>query len=101
MATYDELFDLRTNPSLLNRITAGVAEAAIDILGETTGPNLVARKEWAAGAIVSPFVQAEEFIWAMLIENQAASPTQILAATDTAILASVNAAIDLRLGGPT
>ena len=96
MATYTEQFDLRQNSTLLNRITAALADAANSILNEET--PVLERVDWAKTAIILPKPQAAEFIWALLVQNSSADVDAILAAPDTAFLAAVNTAIDQRFG---
>lgn len=96
MATYTELFDLKNDSTLRNRIASACAIQAEVIRNETPGvTNHLNRLVWAKQAFANPERKAEEMMWALLAANAAQTTSAILAATDSAILAAVAAAVDI------
>ena len=99
MATYTELFDLRVNSSLRNRIAVAVTIAARAVMLEAVDvPNHANRYKWAATAFSNPEGQADRFLWAALAANATATVAQITGATDAMLLSAVTAAVDLIAG---
>ena len=95
MATYDELNDLAGQNVLVDRIAVAITIAADKVLNEAnTTPNNAARLVWAKSAFNNPLAQAKAFQNAGLAANQGATVTQIINATDAAILANVESAIN-------
>jgi len=93
MATYQELFDLRQDSDLQNKMTTAIAvkcKAVIDGVG-TNG-----QKDWARVAIINP--DASQYIWFVLEANKNSSVAAIQSATDTAVQNNVNNAIDDIIG---
>ncbi len=98
MATFEELFKIHNNSSLINRLTVAVADVATDVLGEQ---QMMARRDWAEEAIINPDPQALQFIWAFLIARQAATQSDILDSSDALIKSAIELAVDKRFGtGP-
>lgn len=96
MATYAELFDLRGNSALLNRISSAIAIQSEVIRNENAATaNHANRLIWAKQAFQNPEVKAREMVWAILAANAAATTAQITGATDAAILSAVAAAVDI------
>ena len=96
MATYLELFELRKDSDLQDRISAAVAIAADTIQNELdTVPNHANRIIWASEAMASPGSKRDGMIAAVLSANKDAAKEQILAANDAAIQANVDAAVNL------
>ena len=98
MATYTELHELRSEPSLKMRIMVAIADVAADVLAEPVPATPTERRDWAKIAIIRPDNEAREFIWALLISNQSATKQQIVAATDAAIKQAVADAVTARFG---
>jgi len=99
MATYDELHDLAGQNVLVNKIAVAIIIAANKVLNEAnTVPNNAARLVWAKSAFSNPQQQAKDFQNAVLAANQGATATQITNASDAAILANVEAAINTFAG---
>ncbi len=91
MATYNELFALRSNADLRNRITAAIAVKCDEIrLEADTVPNYANRRLWAKEALTAPDAMAEKMMWGILAANRAFTSAQIAAAGDTALLSAVN-----------
>ncbi len=97
MATYAELFDLRTNSELRNKIAVAVtikAQALIDAENPTAG-----QISWANAAIENPVSKADVLMNYVLAANKAATSAQISGAADSAIQTNVNAAVDKLIAG--
>lgn len=97
MATYLELFALRSNSDLQDKIAVAVAKKAQTLLdGEIPTAAAVA---WAQEAIRSPKVNADSLINYVLAKNSGLTPEQIIGATDVVIQANVDAAVDVLISG--
>lgn len=97
MATYAELYDLRSNSALLNRVTVAITIKA-QLLIDEAAPT-VDELAWAAAAIVNPHSKATELFNYVLAKNSTLTKAQIEAATDTAIQNQINAAVDALIPG--
>ena len=96
MATYSELYDLRNNSALKNKVAIAVIVAAETIMGEDGGtPNNANRLVWAAGVFANPRVESDRMFMAVLAANAGSSVAQITGASDAAIQANVDEHIDL------
>lgn len=94
--TYAELFGLRNNTPLLNRITAAVAVQAEVIRNESDQTaNHANRLLWAKQAFENPQAKAKDMIWAILAANSAATEAAVMGATDAAVLSAVAAAVNI------
>jgi hypothetical protein len=92
MATYIELFDLRNDSALQNKVTVAVtikAQTMFD-LATPTAKQL----DWCLKAIANPSAYGQDYLKYLLAKNAALSVAQIQAATDAAIQAAVNALVD-------
>ena len=96
MATYAELFDLRHDSGLMNKITIAVGVAARDI--QTTTSANALRKTWAVAAFADPSGEAKRMFTAVLVANRTMTVEQIRNATDEAIQTAVDAAVELFAG---
>lgn len=97
MATYPELFDLRTDSGLRNRIAVAVsvkAQALIDGANPTA-----AQIAWANEAIRDPEGKAATLQNYVLAANRNATVQQIQSATDAAVQENVNDAVDALITG--
>ena len=96
MATYEELFKLRNNSTLRNKVAVAVAIAADGIRTETAGTtNHANRLIWAKQAMENPSSVGEQVYFAILAANKDKTVAQITGAADTAIQTNVDAAVDL------
>lgn len=96
MATYAELFDLRANDGLRNKIAVACVIAAGNIRTEDPGTtNHANRLTWAAAVFTDPIREATRMMWAVLAQNSTLSVGQITGASDANIQTAVNAAIDV------
>ena len=99
MATYIELFELKDNSDLQDKATVAVVKAAHSIANDATPPaNQAARLVWAAEAVSNPVAVAQKMLWILLAGNSELSAAQITGASDAAIQAAVDGAVDLFAG---
>jgi len=99
MATYAELYNLKNNSDLNNKLHVAVVAAAKYVFEEDPGtPNHANRLTWAQQAIIAPQAYAQPMTWAVLVANSGATPANIVSATDAQIQSNVNAVIDLFAG---
>ena len=95
MASYQELFDLRRNQELLDKVTVAVIVAAETVFAEDGGTaNHANRIIWAREASINPRAMAEVFMSAVLAANKAATVGNISGAADSAIQTNVDDVID-------
>lgn len=90
MASYTELFALRIDSDLVNKVTQG------DIDGATPTSNQLT---WADAALSDPQAKAKELINYLLASNKDLTKSQIEGASDAAIQAKVDSAVDVRVSG--
>jgi len=96
MATYQDLFDLRANTLLRNRIDEACDVAADTIRAEDAATtNHTARLAWAKYVLSSPIEAANGMLRIILAANKALSISTILGATDAALQTQVDAAVNL------
>jgi len=91
MATYAELYDLRNNSELRNKIAVAVVVAA---QAKLAGTPSAAEAGWARGVIRSPGSTADAAINLVLAANKTAEVSAITGATDAAIQSNVDAIVD-------
>lgn len=97
MATYAELYDLRADSDLRNRIAVAVtikAQSLID--GESPTAAEIA---WANDAIRDPEGKAATLQNYVLAAHKNATVQQVQSASDTAVQNSVNKAVDALIAG--
>ena len=100
MATYAELRGLFSNSGLKNAVSVACIVAAEAIRNEDAGTaNHANRLVWAKKAFASPDSVSTEMLMALLAANKEASVATITGATDSAIQAKVDAAIDVFADG--
>lgn len=96
MAQYSELFELGANAGLRNRVTVACLVAAQTIMGEAgSTPNHANRLIWAASVFADPTAIGQKMLMAALAANATLTTAQITGASDAALLASVQGAINL------
>lgn len=99
MATYLELFALKNDSNLQDRVQVAVIVAAETVRTDDNAPsNQAARLVWAAAAMQDPVGESRRMLWAVLAANKDATTDQILAADDATLQARVDAAVDLFAG---
>ncbi len=95
MATYQEIFDLRNNQVLLDKVTVAIIVAADVVFAEAGGTaNHANRLLWAREASIVPRGMAGVFMSAVLAANKAATVTNIINAADAVIQTNVDATVD-------
>jgi len=95
MATYQELFDLRNNQELLDKVRVAVIVAAETIYAEAGGvTNHANRLIWAREASIKPGQMAQVFMTSVLVANKSATVVNIVGAADAAIQTNVDNAVD-------
>ena len=100
MATYAELFSLRNDSELRNRIAVACVVAAETIRTEDDGAaNHAQRLAWATAAVDRPLEAAERMLWLLLARNKDATLEQIRGVSDATIQSAVEDAVDLFAAG--
>ena len=98
MATYQELHELTHNAALLARVMTAVAVAAETIRSEDPATtNHVERVRWAQQALRNVDGTARGLMWIVMAQNRQFTVAQIEGASDAALQAAVNGAIQLLL----
>lgn len=92
MATYAELYDLRQDAALRNKVAVAVTIKAQTIfdLASPTAKQLA----WAALAISGPDELAIQYLKYLMAKNAASTVAQINAASDATVQAAINALVD-------
>ena len=96
MATYEELYDLRNNEPLKNKIAVAAVVAAE---AKLSGTPTAAQATWARGVISSPSGTAKQLVNLVLAANKSLAVSVIQAASDSAIQSNVDAVIDGLIAG--
>lgn len=97
MATYSELYDLRSNDTLKNKVSVAVAIKAQALL-DAAMPT-AAQVAWANDAITDPVSKAGQLLNYVLAANSSATVAQITGASDSSIQNNVNSAADALIAG--
>jgi hypothetical protein len=96
MATYDELYSLRNNSALKNKVEIATVIAAETIMNEDGGTtNHANRLIWASAVFANPKAEANRMFMAVLAANADQTVVQITGATDAAIQTNVDDHVDL------
>ncbi len=96
MATYAQLFELRSNSPVRNRVTVACAVAAEAIRGEPVETdNNANRLIWAAKVMPNPLAYADEMLWSLLAANKDQDVATITAASDATVQSQVDDAVNL------
>lgn len=96
MASYPELYGLKNDSALRNRVLTACIIAAEAIMNEVdTTPNHANRLIWSAVVFANPAAEADRMFMAVLAANKDHTVVQIRGATDEAIQVNVNAHVDL------
>lgn len=90
MADYIDLYNVRSNDELRNRIAVAVSISAQQQLASSPSANAA---KWATRALRNPLAEAGTVINAVLAANNTATISQILNATDSAIQTNVDAVV--------
>jgi hypothetical protein len=96
MATYAELFELRNNSDLRNRVAvACIVESEAIRTEPATTSNHNNRMAWAKAVFENPDREADRMMWAILAQNKSATPAQITGAPDATVQTAVHNAVDV------
>jgi hypothetical protein len=96
MASYQELLEASSDPTLTAKLRVAVVIAAETVRTELPATaNHVNRLTWAANVFANPDGEARRMMWAVLAQNKAASLAAILGASDATVQAAVDAAVDV------
>jgi len=96
MASYAELYGLRNDSALRNRVMVACIIAAEVVMAEVdTTPNHANRLVWAASVFANPVAEASRMFMAILAANSGLTVEQIQGATDAQIQTGVDDHIDL------
>jgi len=90
MATYQELYDLRNNDALRNRIAVAAVVSAEGLLSGTPTAD---EASWAYGVVGNPNGAANTILNLVLASNKSASVSAITGATDDLLQTSVDAVV--------
>ncbi len=96
MATYTELYELRNNAALRNKVSVAcvIASEAIRSESDQTA-NHANRLVWAKAVFADPEKESSRMLWAILAQNNSLTSAQITGAADSAILTAVNNAVNV------
>ena len=96
MATYQELFDIRNDVPLHDKVSIASVIKAQTLLDSTPTQDEV---DWAKITLEDPNSRANQIMYYVLAANNTATIAQILAATDTAIQTNVDDAVNALITG--
>lgn len=97
MATYKEIYDLRSNSDLRNKIAVAVlvkAQALLDLTTPTTK-----QVAWARDAISNPDGVAQPLLNYLLAKYDGLTVVQINGSPDSTIQTAVNSVVDAIIAG--
>jgi len=97
MASYTDLFGLRSNSVLINRIAVAVTIKA-QVYVDTT-PTDADQLTWASRVLTSPRPEAEKLLHYLVAADNTATISQITGASDAAIQTRVDDAVDALVAG--
>jgi len=96
VATYEELYGLKNNSDLNNKVEVAISKSAYDISNEDPATdNHANRLIWAKEALGNPESKRQEMLWALLAANSSADIGVILGAADTVIQSAISDVINL------
>lgn len=96
MATYTELFNVRNDSALKNRVSVACVVAAEAIRVEDGATlNNANRLVWAATVMRNPQAEGARMLWALLAANKDVAVGAITGADDATIQSAVDNAVDL------
>jgi hypothetical protein len=96
MATYAELFNLRSDSALRNKIAVACCVASEAIRVEDSGTaNHAGRLTWARGVFADPNRESERMLMAVLAQNRTFTVAEITGAADADIQTAVNNAVNV------
>ena len=100
MATYAELFSLRNDSALRNKVMTACIVAAEVIMNEDGATaNHANRLVWAKKIFANPGLEADRMLMAVLAANRTETISNIQSATDSIIQANIDAHVNLFADG--
>lgn len=101
MATYLELYNLRGNVDLRQKVEVALTVAADTIRSETASTNGHAlRITWAQGVLGGTLGESEKALRMLLAANRGGTVSNIQGASDSAIQSNVDDIINILAGVP-
>jgi hypothetical protein len=96
MATYLELYGLKSNDTLRNKVEIACLVAAEVVRSESDQTaNHANRLIWAKAVFEQPRIESERMLMAILAVNNTLTTGQITGASDAAIQTAVNNAVNV------
>lgn len=99
MATYQELFSIRNDPVLHEKVTVAVTIKAQSLI-DSTSPTQ-ADIDWAKETLDNPSERADRIMYYVLAANSTATVAQIQGASDSLVQANVDSAVLALIAGGT
>ncbi len=97
MATYLEIFALRNDSNLQDKVAVAVVKKA-QLLLDAASPT-ANQVTWSLAAIENPKSKSDGLLNYVLAKNSAATSAQILAVDDATLQTAINAAVDKIIAG--
>lgn len=97
MATYLELYDLRSDSTLRNKVAVAVTKKAQALIAASSPTT--AQITWANAALLNPQSKADPLLNYLLAANSASTAGQITSVSDGTIQTAVDAAVDKLIAG--
>ena len=97
MATYAELLMINNTSDALKQKVLVACIVACDVIRAESDQtaNHAARLSWARETLQNPSAMASRMLWAVLVQNRAATAGQITGADDATVQTAVNNAVNL------
>jgi len=93
MTVYNDIYNLKANSDIRNRMAVAIAKISLDIMSESVGTvNHVNRVIWAKQAIISPEGMTDKLFWACMLDTT--MRTKGDTSTDAEIQTAVDAAVN-------
>lgn len=99
MATYSELFDLKTDTSFRNKVSVAATIKSQSLIDGVTPTS--AEITWANNTLIAPLSRANTLVNYVIAANDGLSVAAIQGATDADIQSNVDAAADALIAGGT
>lgn len=97
MATYLELFNLRKNSDLQDRVAVAAAKSAQQLLDKATPSQ--SEIAWAEAALKNPAEKVSQLLNYVLTKNSSLTVAQIQGASDSVLQGQIDVAVDVIVSG--
>lgn len=97
MATYLDIFGLRSSDTLRNKVSVAITVKAAALIDAANPTN--AQIAWANAAVLNPAAKTDGLLTYLLAKNNALTTGQISGVSDADIQTAVNAAVDKLIAG--